>query len=307
MPPSTTDSTPARFELPAPLQTVELRLRDGARVVLRRHGNPAGPRLLMSHGNGFAVDMYYPLWGRFLRDFDVVVFDLRNHGWNPVGDIDRHDVPQFARDIEVVRREVGRRFGGKPTVGVYHSVSALSVCLSESRGEGYDGLFLLDPPVCKPGRTYEELDAAAERGARTTRRREVGFESLAQFVELLEFSIQFRKVVDGVPELVASATLRPDGDRFVLRCPREYEARVVEYLTVFAVAVDFTQMRCPVQVLGADPTAPYSYLPSFQLDAIMACNYDFLPDATHMLFVERPGYCADRIREFVAECGIKTP
>ena len=307
MPPSTTDSTPTRFEVPAPLRTVELRLRDGATVVLRSHGNPAGPRLLMSHGNGFAMDMYYPLWGRFLHDLDVVVFDLRNHGWNPVGDIDRHNIPQFARDIEAVRGEVERRFGRKPTVGVYHSVSALSACLSESQGEGYDGLFLLDPPVCKPGRTYEELDAAAERGARITLRREVGFESLAQFVELLEFSIQFRKVVDGVPELVASATLRPDGDRFVLRCPREYEARVVEYLTVFAVAVDFTQMRCPVQVLGADPTVPYSYLPSFQLDAIMACNYDFLPDATHMLFVERPGYCADRIREFVAECGIKTP
>ena len=308
MPPSTTDSTPARFEVPAPRRTVELRLQDGATVVLRRHGNPAGPRLLMSHGNGFAVDMYYPLWSRFLRDFDVVLFDLRNHGWNPVGHIGGHNVPQFAADIDAIGHEVERRFGGKPTVGVYHSVSALSICLSESRGEGYDGLFLLDPPVCKPGRTYEELDAAAERSARMTLRREVGFESLAQFVELLEFSMQFQKVVDGVRELVARTTLRPDGDnRFVLRCPREYEARIVEYLTVFAVAVDFTKMRCPIQVLGADPTVPYSYLPSFQLDAIMACNYDFLPEATHMLFVERPGYCADRIREFVAECGIKTP
>ena len=259
----------------------------------------------MSHGNGFAMDMYYPLWRRFLDDFDVVAFDLRNHGWNPVGDIARHNIPQFTRDIEVIRREVEQRFGEKPTVGVYHSVSALSICLSESRGEGYAGLFLLDPPVCKPGKTYEELDAAAERAARMTRRREVRFESRAQFVELLGFALNFRNAVDGVRELAADATLRPDGDNgFALRCPPEYEARVVEYLTVFAVLVDFTAMRCPVQVLGADPTIPYSYLPSFQLDAIMACNYDFVPEASHMLFVERPRYCADRVLEFVAECAI---
>ena len=108
-------------------------------------------------------------------------------------------------------------------------------------------------------------------------------------------------------ELVADATLRPDGDNgFVLRCPREYEAQVVEYLTVFAVLVDFTAMRCPVQVLGADPTIPYAYLPSFQLDSIMACDYDFVPEASHMLFVERPRYCADRILEFAAACGLTT-
>ena len=285
-----------------------MRLPDGALVVLRRHGNPEGPRLLMSHGNGFATDMYYPLWKQLLSDFDVVLFDLRNHGWNPVGDIRSHNIPQFSSDVEVVHREVERQFGEKPTVGVYHSTSALAVCLSECRGDGYAGLFLLDPPVCKPGRTYEELDAAAERSARLTLRREVSFESLDQFAELLGFAVTFQHVVDGVRELVAKTTLRPEGDnRYVLRCPREYEARVVEYLTVFAVLVDFTKMRCPVQVLGADPTIPYSYLPSFQLDAIMACNYDFVPEATHMLFVERPGYCADRVREFVAECGIATP
>ena len=302
LPPTSPSHAP--FEVPAPRRTAECRLRDGAVIVLRRHGNPEGPRLLVSHGNGFAVDMYYPFWGRFLLDFDVIVFDLRNHGWSPVGDIGRHNVPQFASDLDAIRRQVERRFGEKPTVGVYHSVSALSACLSESRGEGYAGLFLLDPPACRPGRTQEELDAAAVRWARITGRREPGFESLAQFVELLEFSPNFRHLAVGVRELAASATLRPDRGGFVLRCPPEYEARIVEYLTVFAVLVDFTRMRCPVQVLGADPTIPYSFLPSFQLDGIMACNYDFIPEATHMLFVERPGYCAARVREFVRECGI---
>ena len=307
MPPPT-GSSPPLFKVPTPHQIEEFQLPDGGVIVLRRHGNPEGPRLLVSHGNGLAADMYYPLWGRFLRDFDVLVFDLRNHGWNPIGEIDGHNVPQFANDVEAVRHEVERRFGEKPTIGVYHSTSALSVCLSESRGKGYAGLFLMDPPVCRPGKTQDEFDLACERGARLTLRREVRFESLEQYAELLEFSQSYQHVVDGVHELVADATLRADGDNgFVLRCPREYEARIVQYLTVFAVLVDFTAMRCPIQVLGADPTIPYAFLPSFQLDGIMACNYDFVPEATHMLFVERPRYCAARVREFVQECGITVP
>ena len=265
----------------------------------------------MSHGNGFAIDMYYPLWSRFLEDCDVVVFDLRNHGWNRVGDIARHHVPQIVRDVESVAGEVRRRFGDKPTLGVYHSLSSLSACLSESRGEGYAGLFLLDPPVCKPGQSYTEFDAASERAARLTRRRQVRFESLDQCVELLDFVRTYRKTVPGTTELVARTTLRSDdaGSGVVLRCPRDYEARIIEYLTAFAVLVDFAGMRCPVRVLGADPTLPYSFLPSFDLGAMMACDYDFVPETSHMLFVEQPESCAEHIRRFAADCGlrIRTP
>ena len=35
-------------------------MHDGATTIIRRHGNPAGPRLVLSHGCGFATDLYYP-------------------------------------------------------------------------------------------------------------------------------------------------------------------------------------------------------------------------------------------------------
>ena len=38
---------------------------DGGVVTLRRHGNPNGPRLVLSHGNGLAVGLYYPFWPTF--------------------------------------------------------------------------------------------------------------------------------------------------------------------------------------------------------------------------------------------------
>ena len=293
------------FEVPKPAQVEEVRFPDGNVVLLRRHGNHEGPRLLLSHGNGFAVDMYYPIWSRFLDTFEVIVFDIRNHGWNPVGDIAQHNVPRFMEDFEIIPREVQRRFGAKPMMGLYHSLSALAACLSASRGEQYAGLFLLDPPICRPGITFEQFHSAAELIARRTRRREVRFESLKQCAELFRWSPFYKHTVDGACQLAARATLRWDSEArgFVLRCPRTYEARIVEYLAAFTVLVNFEEMRCPVKVLGADPTLPYAFLPSFRLDEIMACSYDFVPDATHMLFLEKPEECAARFLEFSEECG----
>ena len=46
--------------LPAPTETLDVALDDGAAIHVRRHGNAAGVRLLLSHGNGFAADAYFP-------------------------------------------------------------------------------------------------------------------------------------------------------------------------------------------------------------------------------------------------------
>ena len=71
---------------PAPSAVVEVAAKDGAVVHVRRHGNPRGARLIISHGNGFAIDGYAAFWSSFLRDFEIVLFDARNHGWNMVAD-----------------------------------------------------------------------------------------------------------------------------------------------------------------------------------------------------------------------------
>ena len=58
--------------IPAPSDTVKLRMADGAPVMLRRHGNPSGPRMLFSHGNALAADLYYPFWSSFTDRFDLI-------------------------------------------------------------------------------------------------------------------------------------------------------------------------------------------------------------------------------------------
>ena len=56
------------FELPAPTTILDVALDDGAAIRVRRHGKPDGVRLLLSHGNGFAADAYFPYWQHFWRN-----------------------------------------------------------------------------------------------------------------------------------------------------------------------------------------------------------------------------------------------
>ena len=289
------------WELPNPHSIHEVRVDDDTVIVLRRHGNPAGPRLVLCHGNGLAIDLYYPFWSLLADDFDLVIYDLRNHGWNSVTPIERHNVPTLIRDHDRIAEAIDSLCGEKPKIGVFHSISALVALLSPSKGSRFSGLVLFDPPLCKPGRSYEEFDAAAIRNAGMARRRTNHFQSRGDLTAVLPFIPTFQKTVPGVFDLVAVTTLREDDDSpgYELRCPGEYEAQIIEYAGIFAVAVEFSAFSCPVKVIGADPTLPYSYLPTLDLSDMLGVDYDFLPDATHFLQLEQPEECVDAMLEFV--------
>ncbi len=295
----------AIWNVPDPLATLEVQVDDETVISLRRHGNPEGHRLLICHGNGLAVDLYYPFWSLLTSDYDVIVHDLRNHGWNTVTSAREHTIATFARDHDLILDAIDCNYGKKPMTGVFHSVSALTTLVSPFKGSRFAALILFDPPLCKPGASYEEFDAAATRAAGMARRRTERFKSREDFVELLGFSPLFYHTVPGTIELVARATTRQskEGPGYELRCPPAYEAQIVDYASPYAVLVDFAKFHCPIKVIGADPTLPFSYLPTLDLSDIMSVDYDFLPDATHFLPLEMPEECADIVREFIAETG----
>ena len=289
------------WSVPEPRSVHEVKVDDESSILLRRHGNPDGTRLILSHGNGLAIDFYYPFWSLLVQDFDLIVYDLRNHGWNAVGDLENHNVPTLVGDHDRILEEVNEQFGKKAQVGVFHSVSSLTPLLSESKGSGYSALVLFDPPLCKPGRNFRDFEEAAIRMAQSARRRTHQFKAKSAFTELFGIFPTYKAAVPGTVDLLADTTLResPGGEGFELRCPREYEAQIIDYASVFGVFIDFSKIRCPVKVLGADPTLPYSYLPSLNLSDIFSVDYDFLPDATHMLQLEQPEECVAVMRDFI--------
>lgn len=291
------------WRLPKPLSTYAVRVDDDTYITVRRHGTPGGERLFFCHGNGLAIDLYYPFWSLFESEFDIFLYDLRNHGWNKPGSLDRHNVPNMADDHDRVIEAINLHYGPKPTVGVFHSVSAMAALASPTKGIGYEALILFDPPLCQPGRSYEEFETAAMRATASTLRRTEHFDSAEQLIEVLSVLPLYARTVPGVWELWARTTLRDrgDGEGYELRCPREYEARIVEFASVFAIWINFSSMKCPVKVIGADPTLPFSFLPTLELSDVLSVDYDFLPDATHWLQLEQPKECAALTREFMEE------
>ena len=294
------------WEVPEPLSTRDVRMDDDTVIVLRRHGNPEGPRLVLSHGNGLAIDLYYPFWALLADDFDLVVYDLRNHGWNPVGRSESHNVARFVSDHDRILQAIDGHYGDKPKIGVFHSISALTSLLSANLGSEFAARVLFDPPVCKRGLNYEQFDAAADRVAGMARRRSSRFQSEEEFAELLPYLPIYQQAVPGVYDLVARTTLRKsaDGNGYELRCPRDYEAQIIQYAAAFAVMVDLDKLRCPTKVIGADPTLPYSYLPTLDLRHMLTVDYDFVPETTHFLQLEEPESCVAIMREFLDRHGL---
>lgn len=284
-------------------------MEDGAGIALRRHGNPDGARVVVSHANGLAADAYYPFWSLLTDRFDVVVYDFRNHGWNDVGAFDRHDIPTFVRDMAAVSRAIDRDFGAKPAIGVFHSLSGQTAAIEACSGAGsFAALVLFDPFICPQGchRDHaERLRRTMEVMAGAASRRRSSFESEAAFAERLRRSPAFGRLRPGAVELLAQTTLRPeaDGSGYTLRCPREYEARIAGQGFGHAASVDAGALSCPVKVIGSDPLAPHSFMPTVAMNEIQALNYDFIPETTHFLQLEEPEACVEAMLEFTGPRG----
>ena len=293
----------AVWKVPEPLSKVDVRVDEDTVITLRRHGNPEGPRLVLTHGNGLAIDLYYPFWSLLADEFDLIVYDLRNHGWNTVSTLENHNIPTLVSDHDLIMEAIDRNFGKKPKIGVFHSVSGLISLLSPTKGSGFEARILFDPPLCKPGRNYFDFEEATALLVAMTQRRTNRFKTRESYAQVLGFLPSFKRVLPGVYDLFARTTLREstDGKGYELCCPPEYEAQMIDYAGIYAVLIDFGTMKCPTKVIGADPTLQYSYLPTLDLSDIMAVDYDFLPEATHFLQLEEPEQCVDAMREFIEE------
>lgn len=274
---------------------------DGAAIFLRRHGNPDGPRLVLSHCNGMSADTYYPFWSLLADRFDLVLYDFRNHGWNPVGERRAHNIPTFVRDNRSIVAAIDRHFGERPKIGVFHSMSAVTAILQVMESSDFSALVLFDPPTCAHGRDSQDIRKVASGMSDTARQRQDRFGSREELTTQLRGARVYELLQPGVRQLIARTTLRParDGGGYELCCPREYEAHIYGQLYDSAVASDVTNLSCPTKVIGADPTLRLSFLPSVDLRDIVALDYDFVPDASHFLQLEQPQECANRLLEFL--------
>ena len=298
------------IEVPVPLRVIEVTMEDGAIIRIRQHGNPAGPRLALSHGNGLAIDGYFSFWGPLLERYELILFDFRNHGQNPLHNFNHHNWPQFIHDLERIFASVQHQLGAKRTAGVFHSLSAVtSVMQSQRIGKRWDPLVLFDPPFYPPdGHPIRELqrgneDDIAARAARRT-------SSYAQPLELAgQFRRRFPRWQPEAYELMARATLRYDLEsrRWALACPREFEAHIFRSNRETSTWQRMRQMPVPVKLICADPAdgGPPALIGRALADEA-AVEHESVPGTSHFLQIERPEECIRAMENFLVKHGFVT-
>ena len=295
--------------LPAPSESFDVELDDGTKIKMRRHGNSSGMRLLLSHGNGFAVDAYLPFWQHLLPKYDVLVFDFRNHGQNIPTQPSHHHYAQFARDLDRILDGVHRRLGQKATVGIFHSMSARAVMKHATEiGWKWDGLVLFDPPNVPPighpcYRPMQIFEGMLKDWALNRRR---------QFATIEELADEYRRArahrgwVAGAQELMARSVLRPhpDGNGYSLVCAPENEAAIYAEAVSLNLWPQAREFRGPVKLIGADPDLAGGP-PTGQTNRVLAAengyDYDFVPGTGHLLQIEKPDACARLIEDFLVK------
>lgn len=305
--------------VPEPREIATIEVTGGARITVRRHGKPDGPRLILSHANGLAADLYYPFWSLLLGRFDLMLYDLRSHGWNRPAGLRHQNIPTFAADQELVRRGIELHFGLKPAVGVFHSLSALAALHHDPPGRGYAALVLFDPPLYPPSGDPYETEVMLRRFRTLALFRRSRFGTRASFAEHFRRMWTHDLVVPGLPELASRTLLRPSIERvatgeyhgrasvergYELRCPPAMEARALESAFAYCLEPDAARLACPVKVIGGDPRLEFTFMPSTDVERLHAFGYEFVSETTHFLPLENPVRCARRMVAFLEARGL---
>jgi pimeloyl-ACP methyl ester carboxylesterase len=298
---------------PRARHTFDVKTDDGAIIHVRQHGIPGAPRLVLSHGNGLAIDGYFPFWGPLRERYEVIVFDFRNHGHNPLHTFEGHTWPNFIADMELVGQAINRELGPKPAAGLFHSMSGVTAAMHALKyGRRFDALVLFDPPFYpRAGHPIQYLqqsdkESLASRAARRPERYRDPMELAKQF------SRRFKRWVPEAYELMARATLRhvhASGD-WVLACPREYEAHVFSGGGNPDQWPQMAHCPVPVKLVCGDPTIE-EVMPPALIGRAMAeeleLPYEAIAGTSHFLQIERPAECIRAAESFLAPLGLAAP
>ena len=283
-----------------------LRLSDGAQVLLRRHGRTGGPRLLVSHGTGFAVDGFARMWRPLCDRFDVIVFDLRHHGRNPSCDPMSITAERQNLDMREIVAGVAETFGRREISGLFHSIAALAALRVETLFPGtFAHLALIEPPAPPP--LGHPLHAPFEAGrialAERSARRQARFDTVDELAAKYQGRPAFRRFQDGAAHDLAAAIVKETAQGFELLCSPLAESRYYETNQDDGLFDRAASVACPVLMLTGRDDLVHAGTPA-QLAGELARlgGYDYveLADATHMMPLERPEAIVALTRSLVA-------
>ena len=299
------------LSIPEPANLLSVSMDDGATIIVRQYGDTSKSRVILSHGNGFAIDGYIPFWALLLSDFEVVVFDFRNYGRNPVHDGD-HDYKRFYSDMGALYGSVEHEFGPKTQAGVFHSMSArVNLNLALEGHRHLDAMILFDPPmVPMQGHPLRQcLMDEEELLWRWSAGRPECFENPTELATTFSKSRMLSGWVDGAYEMMARSVLReePDTGLWRLVCSPLRESHIYRQNADLNIWPFVDELPCPVLLVGGDPETDRPSAPSFACKALgmeRGWRYKCVPDTNHFAQLQKPEACVELTHEFLSEAGL---
>jgi pimeloyl-ACP methyl ester carboxylesterase len=298
------------FTVPPPSTRADLTMKDGAVIRLRRYGRPGATRIVLSHGNGLAINAYAPFWLPLADSYDLVVFDMRNHGENPLHTREGHIWENFFSDIEEVFQGIRTHFGAARTVAAMHSLSSMATLEHAYRNRGrWDAVCVFDPPMAPPAGHPLEAQQGPDSNKLSTRaaRRQAIFDTPD------DLAAQYRRPAFGrwLPEqadLLARHTLRrmPDG-RWTLCCPPAFESFVFGSKKDPTLFHRMREIGVPLRIIAGDPDSPYASPAAAVAKAAhdeYGVDVAMVPGTTHFLQFEEPQACRDLLIDFLRRHGL---
>ena len=297
---------------PTPAEEFIATMSDGVEILCRRYSIGAGPCLVITHGNGFAIDGYRVFWEALLDRFEVVLFDMRNHGRNAPSGADGHHYQQLTRDIGSVNRAVRAKLApGQAMVGVFHSMSARAAMKHAiENGWNWHAMVLFDPPSMPPRshRLYEVMRTFELKLIDWSCNRPDRFSSPEEMIQGFRESRAASRWLPQAIEDMGRAVVRPDGaGGWELACRRELEAAIYLGALTLDLWPHASKYGGPVKLIGADPAFKGNPPTGAANQALAQENghaYAFIPAAGHLLQIERPEECRQSMLSFLAEHGI---
>jgi pimeloyl-ACP methyl ester carboxylesterase len=281
-------------------------LEDGATASVRVYGQ--GPRVICSHGNGLSADAFQSFWQLFANDYETVVFDFRHHGRSsPYTRAIPHVWPQLIRDYDAIMTGITRELGAAPSLGAFHSMSALTTLLHATEYETpWIGIVGFEPPATPPSHypEFKIFGADNNRLADRTVKRRFEFNDVSELFDSYRRSSAFAGVDDAVLQALAASTLRWNDAKqlYELACAREFEASIFAMQDLEGAWERMCKIKIPVQLVTGEPetgTSPFIAVErAFARDG--GFGFTIIPGASHFMQMEKPAECAAIVRAFHA-------
>lgn len=293
--------------VPLPDDVVDVPLSDGERIILRRFENPGKPAVVLSHGNGFAINAYAPFWAPLTDHFDLFIFDMRHHGVNSPQNPTQTGFERFADDQDQVYRAIREMAPGVPLVTGHHSLSAIATIVQASRHKTLpDALILFDPPLQPPpGHDHHDFARSFElKLAEWSKDRPARFDAPEALASQFGKSRSLSDWIDGAHLLMARSILRKDKGEWVLCCPPEVESQTYLDNANLNSWDLLLSLNVPVAMIAADPTHPAGQSPAISCEKIArehGVRRHSIPGTTHMVQIEQPEACRAAFISLVEE------